>query len=86
MTGQSPGVGTGGADYATVAYGAGTGEELWVGRHDGPAGEIDTAEALSVSPDGGSRVYVTGLSPGLGTDVRLRRGRIQRLPQPWRNP
>jgi hypothetical protein len=78
-------VGTGGADYATVAYGAGTGEELWVGRYDGPAGEIDTAEALSVSPNG-SRVYVTGLSPSLGTDAEFATVSYSAFPQPWRNP
>jgi hypothetical protein len=45
-------------DYATVAYDAVTGSELWVQRYDGG---YDDPESLAVSPDG-MAVYVTGSS------------------------
>jgi hypothetical protein len=53
--------GTTGFDFATVAYNAATGAQLWVKRYDGPAGADDliAGGGLGVSPDG-SRVYVTG--------------------------
>ncbi len=62
VTGFSGCLGT--EDYATVAYDAGTGQELWVRRYDGPTGDPDEAYAVAVSPDG-SRVFVTGRSFGL---------------------
>ncbi len=67
VTGESPGTGTG-EDYATVAYSASTGATLWSMRYDGPAHDSDTASGIVVSP-GGSKVFVTGSSPGLGTGL-----------------
>jgi outer membrane protein assembly factor BamB len=45
-------------DYATIAYDAATGAELWTQRYD-EASAKDVATALVVSPDG-TEVFVTG--------------------------
>ncbi|TMK82270.1 MAG: hypothetical protein E6G47_00950 [Actinobacteria bacterium] len=65
VTGHSwatPAVGFSGYDYATLAYDATTGAQLWVSRYD-PAGRQDDAHTVKVSPDG-TKVFVTGLSVG----------------------
>src|SRR5205823_3583196 len=58
VTGES-GAPEHGRGIATVAYDAGTGNELWSARYDGPPHSTDAGQALAVSPDG-SRVYVVG--------------------------
>ena len=66
VTGQSYGRG-GNGDYATVAYSAATGKQLWVSRYNGPANLGDHACCVAVSP-AGAKVFATGdsynLTPG----------------------
>ncbi|HUR07703.1 MAG TPA: PQQ-binding-like beta-propeller repeat protein, partial [Nonomuraea sp.] len=71
VTGQSQGEpGTGLSDWGTVAYNAGTGEQLWTARHDGPANGIDIPTDMSVAADG-KAVFITGASAARDTQTDL---------------
>ena len=50
-------------DYATVAYNATTGAQLWVKRYTGPGSGDDQAYSVAASP-AGTAVFVTGYSSG----------------------
>ena len=49
------------ADWATVAYSAGTGDQLWSAGHNGTGSGLDIAWDLAITPDGAHTV-VTGQS------------------------
>jgi DNA-binding beta-propeller fold protein YncE len=66
VTGKSEGRTTG-YDYATVAYSAATGGQLWVSRYYGPGNGLGAAASVAVSP-AGTTAYVTGYSAG-GTGI-----------------
>jgi hypothetical protein len=58
VTGASPGRTTG-YDYATVAYSAATGRQLWVRRYNSPGSGWDWAVSIAVNA-AGTAVFVTG--------------------------
>ncbi|HVM12008.1 MAG TPA: PQQ-binding-like beta-propeller repeat protein, partial [Actinomycetota bacterium] len=55
----------GGPVSTTIAYAAGSGEELWVARYGGLPGSIGASNAIAVSPSG-DRIYVTGRTSQAG--------------------
>jgi putative pyrroloquinoline-quinone binding quinoprotein len=59
VTGDSSGGPVTTKDYATVAYDAAAGTQVWVSRYNGPGNTYDVPTDLGVSPDGSS-VFVTG--------------------------
>ena len=60
VTGSSEGTPAGTYEYATVAYNAATGAQLWAKRYSSP-GNVGEGYSVAVSPNG-SRVYVSGSS------------------------
>jgi outer membrane protein assembly factor BamB len=65
VTGWSAGYMTG-LDYATIAYDASTGADVWIRRYGVPGGGDDAGLSMAVSPDGAT-VFVTGVSTGTTT-------------------
>ena len=59
VTGTSGGGSGSLQDYATVAYRASDGTQLWVARFNSPVNDNDNADAVSVARDG-TAVFVTG--------------------------
>ncbi len=66
VTGASWGIGN--YDFATIKYSP-QGQQLWVARFDGPAGDDDRAVDIEVDPSG--NVYVTGNSRYDDLDVHI---------------
>ncbi|GAA3530597.1 hypothetical protein GCM10022419_007010 [Nonomuraea rosea] len=67
VTGQGSGVaGTGLTEWGTVAYDAGTGEQLWATGHNGTDNGIDIPSGMTVGADG-KAVFVTGSDANKGT-------------------
>ena len=63
VTGQSWGGAAKADDYATVAYDAATGAQLWARRYNGPGIFTDHPASAVVGPNG-KTVFVTGISAG----------------------
>ncbi|HEX9312406.1 MAG TPA: PQQ-binding-like beta-propeller repeat protein [Actinomycetota bacterium] len=59
--------GSTGEDWATIAYDANSGSQLWATRFNGRANGDDYVYQIAVSPDG-ARVFATGSTPGRSGD------------------
>jgi hypothetical protein len=68
VSGLSDGSGTG-WDWATVAFDAENGTQVWAERYDGPASQSDEARDILCTPAGD--IYVTGYGYGEGTNKDL---------------
>jgi len=66
VSGLSDGSGTG-WDWATVAFDADEGSQLWVQRFDGPASQSDEAKDIATTADGG--IFVTGYGYGENSNM-----------------
>ena len=69
--------------FATVAYDAETGEQIWAKRYDAPGGGQDTPEDITVSPNGNIVVITGSINQGAGQGdwgtVAYRAGTGERL-------
>jgi outer membrane protein assembly factor BamB len=68
VTGSSYGGSTANYDYATIAYNAATGAQVWVKRYDGPGSGGDQAYSVAVSPNGAT-VFITGYTDTTSTSA-----------------
>ena len=69
VTGTSSSAGSPGTDYATVAYSAATGAQLWAEHYSGSGAASSRASSVAVSPDG-KELFVTGASTGAAAPIR----------------
>ena len=65
VTGNSTGV-TDLFDFATIAYDAASGAQVWLKSYQGPGQSLDLPASVEASPDG-TKVFVTGTSEGATT-------------------
>jgi len=64
VTGYSEGIGTA-EDFVVIKYNS-LGIQQWTARYNGPANGYDEPSSLAVDPSG--NIYVSGESPGIGTN------------------
>jgi hypothetical protein len=53
-------------DFATIAYDASSGAQVWLKSYQGPGQSLDLPASVEASPDG-TKVFVTGTSEGATT-------------------
>ncbi|MEV4112405.1 S8 family serine peptidase [Nonomuraea sp. NPDC049695] len=88
VTGQSADDEAKGEDYVTVAYDAATGQEIWTGRYDGPAGASDQPHGVAVDAAAGVRIFVTGATATSGStndSLDFDFGTVAYF-EPWKKP